>query len=73
MKEGRIKKRKSENSSGLIPLVVMLYDINLLHRHITLAQFPLEKRLVQSGCYSAPPHPLPWISITLCQPSQAAG
>lgn len=51
----------------------MHYDKNLLYRHSTLAWFPLEKRLMQSGCYSAPPHPLPSISIALCQPRQAAG
>lgn len=53
------QKRKSENSSGLIPLVVMHYNIKLLYIHIKLAQFPLEKRLMQSSCYSVTPYPLP--------------
>jgi len=45
----------------------------ILYLHITWARFPLEKRLTQSGCCSAPPHPLPSAVLTLCQPSQAAG
>lgn len=65
-------KTQSENFAGLIPLVVTPYVLNLLYLH-TLSRFPLEKRLMQPGCHSAPPHPLPSIPIALYQLREAAG